>query len=252
MLFDSHAHLTSSELYPAIHEVLTRAENAGVKKIINICTDEEHLKKGIALSEQYKWIHNAAAVHPHDAEKFGNVFFPIVEKNVNRLLAIGETGLDYHYQFSQKSIQQEFLRLHIQLAKRFHLPILIHCREAFEDFFEIFDSEGGCSGILHCFTGTMHEAEEGLKRGLYLSFSGVVTFKKSTDLRDVVRKVPLDKLLIETDAPYLAPQSKRGKVNEPAFIVETAEVVAALKEVSLQQLAEVSSQNAYKLFKSVE
>lgn len=252
---DSHAHLTSSQLYDEIEGVLTRAESTGVKRIINICTDTESLIKGMALSKSDPWIFNAAAAHPHDVEREGELFFPHVQQQARQgnLIAVGETGLDYHYHHSTPEKQQQYLRMHLQLALEAKLPVIIHCREAFKDLFSILDEEY-CPdhkhgpGVLHCFTGSIAEAEQVLERGWFLSLSGIITFKKSIELREVARLVPLDRLLIETDAPYLAPNSRRGKQNEPSYIVETASVLAALKGVTLAELAEATTKNAARLF----
>jgi len=254
-LYDSHAHLTSSDLFDQIDGVLERSQKAGVSAIVNICTDAVSLERGLQLSKRYPWVHNAAAVHPHDAEKEGENLFPIVSLHARQgvLVAVGETGLDYHYHHSTPDIQQSFLRKHLQLALACGLPVIIHCREAFSDFFKILDSEYVVDGkhgpgVLHCFTGTAAEAEQVLQRGWHLSLGGIVTFKKSVEMRDIARMIPLERLLIETDAPFLAPQSKRGKPNEPAYLVETAEVIAAVKGLTLADLAKITSQNAQKLF----
>ena len=184
-------------------------------------------------------------------DKEGESFFPLVVKHAKELVAIGETGLDYHYSFSTPDNQKKYLRLYLKLALETKLPIIIHCREAFADFFEIIDSRlPGCPGVLHCFTGTLKEAEEVLKRGWYLSLSGIATFKKSTELREVAKITPLDQLLIETDAPHLAPQSKRGLQNEPAYLLETAQMIAAAKGIDVIQLAQSTTANAKSLFDS--
>lgn len=246
---DSHAHLTSSDILKEVDAVVLRAQAAGVDHIVNICTGAESLEKGLELVQKYPWIYNAAAVHPHDAAQEGATFFPIVSAAANQLVAIGETGLDYHYHHSPKEIQQHYLIKHLQLALQFKLPVIIHCREAYPDFFEIIDREYKQGpGVLHCFTGTYSEAKQGLDRGFYVSMSGIVTFKKSVELREVAKMVPLDRLLIETDAPYLAPQTKRGLPNEPAYVTETATVIAEVKGVSLEELVEHTTRNAKTLF----
>lgn len=250
-LCDSHAHLTSSSLFAEVDAVIMRAQAADVKTIVNICTNAESMIHGLKLVQRYPWIHNVAGVHPHDAEAEGAEWFPLVQQYARsgNIVAIGETGLDYHYDHSKREIQQDYLRRHLQLALECHLPVVIHCREAFADFFKILDEKyTDVTGVLHCFTGTLAEAEVGLKRGWYISLSGVVTFKKSTELREVAKMIPMDRLLIETDAPYLAPQSHRGKPNEPAFVTETAAVIAAVKGLSLSELAHVTTQNAARLF----
>jgi len=253
--FDSHAHLTSKALYPDIDAILGRAKTSRVNTIINICTDIETLYKGIALKKNYPWVYNAAATTPHDVAKEGEDVFPIIANHARKgsLIAIGETGLDYFYSHSPNEIQHKFFRKYLQLALECKLPVIIHCREAFADFFEILDEEyivngKHAPGVLHCFTGTISEAEEVLKRGWMLSLSGIVTFKKSHELKEVAKLVPLDQLLIETDAPYLAPQTKRGKQNEPAFVTETAAVIADLKGVDTETIANASYANALKLF----
>lgn len=253
---DSHAHLTSSDIAQQVDAVLGRAQAAGVNSILNIATDENSLRQGLELEKRYPWVHNAAAVHPHDAASIGEAYFPIVSEfaRKGKLKAIGETGLDYHYQHSPSTVQQDFLRRHLHLALECHLPVVIHCREAFTDFFRILDAEyvvngKHAPGVLHCFTGTREEAQEVIDRGWYLSMSGIVTFKKSEALREVARMVPLDKLLIETDAPYLAPQSKRGHPNEPAYVVETAHAIAAARGITVDELAKTTHANMRQLFK---
>lgn len=253
---DSHAHLTSEELYPRASEILTRAKQAGISSIINICTDPTNLTQAINLKTQYPWIYNAAATHPHDAGTIHSEFFKLVKTHAiaGDLIAIGETGLDYHYNNSDRPSQHAALREHFHLALECSLPIIIHCREAFTDFFSILDADytrNGvhAPGVLHCFTGTTAEAEETLKRGFYLSISGIVTFKKSEELRQIAKITPLDRLLIETDAPYLAPQSHRGKTNEPSFVIETASAIAYAKGISIEEVAYATTENAKRLFK---
>lgn len=252
---DSHAHLTSSALYDTLDKVLANAEAAGVNLIINICTDKDSLDKGLLLAKRCPWIYNAASTHPHDVEQEGELLFPTMSQAARSgdLVAVGEIGLDYHYHHSSPEIQQHFLRQYFHLALECKLPVIIHCREAFADFFRILDADYVVSnkpapGVLHCFTGTIAEAEQVLKRDWYISISGIVTFKKSAELREVAKMVPLDRLLIETDAPYLAPQSHRGKPNEPAFLPETAEVIASVKGISLAELANATYQNTCRLF----
>ncbi|MBS4167739.1 TatD family hydrolase [Parachlamydia sp. AcF125] len=257
--FDSHAHLTSPAMVSMVDDVLSRASEAGVKKLINICTDSASLEQGILLAKRYAWVYTAASTPPHDVEEEGETFFPIVEQHAmaGHLVAIGETGLDYHYYRSSAEAQKYYLRKYLQLARQTHLPVVIHCREAFKDFFSILDEEyieGGKHGpgVLHCFTGTLTEAKEVVERGWYLSLSGIATFKKSEDLRQVAKMVPLEQLLIETDSPYLAPQSKRGRPNEPAYLAETAQILADVKDISIDTFRRQTAQNACVLFKLKE
>ncbi len=253
-LFDSHAHISSPELYPKVNELLERAKNRGVEGIVNICTDKETLKSGLKIADENTWVYNAGATTPHDVEKEGDLYFDLFEKAARekKLVAIGETGLDYFYERSPKDLQKKFLKRYLNLAWELNLPVIFHCREAFDDLFAICDAEFGRSGgfpaILHCFTGSMKESEEVVSRGWFLSLSGIVTYKKSDSLREVAREVPLNQLLIETDSPYLAPQSMRGKVNEPSNIYETAEVIAKCKDLKLTDITIATRDNALKVF----
>ena len=171
MLIDSHAHLTSSDLYEEVDAILLKAKGAGVEKILNIATDPESLKRGLLLSHKYPWVFNAASTTPHDVEKEGALYFDEIAKHVGQLKAVGETGLDYYYEHSPKKLQQEYLVKYLELAKANHLPVVIHCRDAFKDFFSILDETGHSGGVLHCFTGTIDEAKQVIDRGFYLSLS---------------------------------------------------------------------------------
>lgn len=251
MYVDSHAHLCSDELYGDIEGILARSLNAGVSPILNICTDLVTLKRGLELHAKYPWVYNAASTTPHDVDAFGEEHFEEMEcaaKN-GLLKAVGETGLDYHYTHSNHETQKNFLKRYCRLAKECKLPLVIHCREAFQDLFHILDEEKASVVILHCFTGTLEEAKGVIERDWYLSLSGIVTFKKSEALREVGTWVPLDRLLIETDAPYLAPGKHRGRLNEPAFVVETAKTLADCKGISVDELAEATANNAKRILK---
>lgn len=253
MIIDSHAHLTSDQLYSDVDAIVQRALDSSIDKIINICTDEITYTRGLELSSKYPFIYNAAATTPHDVEKEGELYFELFKKAAQnkKLIAIGETGLDYFYEHSPKELQKEFFIKYLKLAIDCNLPIIIHCRDAFNDFFKIIDEHYPLKrrGVLHCFTGSVLEAEELVKRDWYVSFSGIITFKKSIELREALTIVPLENILIETDSPYLAPQSKRGKVNEPANVIETAKMIATVKEVSLDTVLDCTTKNAKELFK---
>lgn len=248
---DSHAHLTSSDVIPHLDAILYRAKEAGISHILNICTDPETLRQGLLLSARHSHIQNAGATTPHDVASEGKSAFPLFEEaaRVGKLCAIGETGLDYHYEHSPKDLQKDFLSRYLRLATESSLPVIFHCREAFSDLFSIADAEYKGLGVLHCFTGSLDEAKEVLERGWYLSLSGIVTFKKSGRLRDVAKMVPLSQLLIETDTPYLAPEAHRGQPNEPSFLLETAECIANAKGIPIEEIARATSENARKIFR---
>lgn len=249
-MIDSHAHLTSPDLAPHIEAMLKRAKEAGIEAIINICTDPDELERSLVLEKAFPWIYTVAATTPHDIAQDGERHFEAIASKARQglLAGIGETGLDYHAHIATKEIQQPFLRRYFHLAMECHLPVVIHCRDAFEDFIRILDEEYQGPGVLHCFTGTLEDAKNLVKRGWYCSMSGVVTYKKSDALREIAKWIPLDHLLIETDTPYLAPQSHRGKTNEPAYIIETASCIAQIKGISLEDVAHATSANAKKLF----
>ena len=251
MFIDSHAHLTSDELYFNIEAILQRATEAGVEKVVNICTDKSTLERGIVAKKRFPMLYNVGSTTPHDVEKLGEEEFPLFEKAARNgdLVAIGETGLDYFYDHSPKQKQQEYLIRYFHLAKELNLPVVIHCRDAFDDLFKIADKEYGSEKLLlHCFTGDVKQAEAVLDRGWTISFSGIVTFKRSEELRNAARITPVERMVVETDSPYLAPQSKRGKQCEPAYALETLQLLADLKEVSFEQMAKATRENTVGFF----
>ena len=256
MLFDSHAHLTCDEVYHNLPNILKRALEQKVDGIVNICTDRVTLERGLHLRKERPWIYTAGATTPHDVEKEGEKNFPLFEKAAKekKLCAVGETGLDYFYKHSNIEIQKTFLKRYLRLALSTELPVIFHCREAFDDLFAITKEEYTKNGkylpaVLHCFTGTREEAEEVLQRGWLISFSGIVTFKRSEQLRLVAKETPLTQMLIETDTPYLAPRTRRGKSNEPAFIKETAEVIANVKQIDVEKVCLQTQENAKNIFR---
>lgn len=252
-LIDSHAHLTADGVYEDIDAILERAKSKGITRIINICTDEKTLQRGLRLIKKYPWVQNTAATTPHDVANEGESFFKIVKAEAEKgtLIGIGETGLDYYYEHSPKEIQKDFLKRYLHLALEKELPVVIHCRDAFDDFFKIIEAEYPSNkGVLHCFTGTFDEAKELIKRGWYVSLSGIITFKRSDELREVAKATPLEQLLIETDTPYLAPQAFRGKRNEPAFVGEICTLIAQLKETTPLKIALTTQKNLEELFKT--
>ncbi len=251
-LIDSHAHLTDEPLWEDIDGVLSRSFASKVETIVNICTNQSSLERGLLLKKQRPCIYHVAATTPHDVAKEGEEFFPLVEQAAKekKLVGIGETGLDYHYTHSPKELQKKWLIAYFHLAKELDLPIVIHCREAFSDLFALADLHYKDRPLLlHCFTGSFEEAEMALCRGWKISLSGIITFKNSLSLRETAKKLPLEHLLLETDAPYLSPQSRRGKINEPSFLNETALCLAELKSLSFEEIAFATAHNTLRFFR---
>ena len=254
LLFDSHAHLSHKPFSEEeCEEMLCRAASAGVSSIMNVATDQASLEAGLKIQHNAAGlsIYCAASTTPHDVTGADDPFFSIVEECAKgkRLSAIGETGFDFLIKPDSKGKQEAVFLRYAMLAKETSLPLIVHCREAFPTLLPILRNLGtSVRGVLHCFTGTKGEATALLDLGWYISISGIVTFPKSESLREVVRFLPEDRYLVETDCPYLAPQQKRGERNEPAYLRYTVEAVAALKNTSYEEAAQASFQNAKDLF----
>lgn len=258
MFIDSHAHIDGQEFDSDRADVIQRARAAGVSAILNVGTGDPNsgaFERAVALSSQHDDVYAALGVHPHDARLFDDAAearIVALARNSSRVIAWGEIGLDFHYDNSPRDIQGKVFQRQMKLAREAKLPVIIHTREAEDETIEILKSEtddGGCSGVMHCFSGSSDLAKEALALGFYISFSGIITFKKAEDLRAIAREVPLDRLLIETDCPYLTPVPYRGKRNEPAYVVEVARCLAELRELSLDEVARITSTNFAKLFR---
>ncbi len=253
MLIDSHCHLDFPEFAPELDAVIARAGAAGVGRMITISTHISRYESYRSIAERFDNVWFTVGTHPHRAHEEPDISTArIVELASHpRCIAIGEAGLDYHYDKSPRVIAEKVFRQHIDAARQTGLPLVIHARDCDADMERVLRDEmgkGAFKALLHCFTSSRALAEAGLELGLYVSFSGVVTFKNAQDLRDIARDVPLDRLLVETDAPFLAPIPHRGKRNEPAFVADTAAVLALLKGVSISQIAEITTGNVLKLF----
>ena len=256
MLVDSHCHLDFPKLAAELDEVIARAGRAGVGLMVTISTRIRKFPEVLAIAERYDNVYCSVGTHPHNADE--ELDIPVSEIVAlaahPKVVAIGEAGLDYHYDNSPRADQAEGFRRHIAAARETGLPLVIHSREADEDTARILEeemAEGAFSAVLHCFTAGRGLAERGLALGLYVSFSGVLTFKNSDELRSIARDVPTDRLLVETDAPFLAPEPQRGKRNEPAFVAHTAARLAEVKGLSPAALAEATTANFLRLFSKV-
>ena len=255
MLFDSHAHVDGPEFDADRTEVLERARAAGVKRmvVIGAVGDPTSAERSVALAESDPDIWATVATHPHDVEKMTPEWWAVHERLAPhpRVVAIGETGLDYYYDHAPRQAQQEAFARFIELAHRVGKPVVCHIRDAHEDARRILIEgravELGC--VIHCFTGTPDDAKAYAELGCYVSFSGIVTYKTAQPLRDSVPLVPRDRLLIETDCPYLAPIPKRGRRNEPGFLTHTAEVVATCAGLPFEDLAALTMENACRVFR---
>lgn len=249
-LVDTHCHLDMPQFEGDRDEVIERARLAGVGTLITIGSDEASNEAALKLARAHEGIYCAVGIHPHDARDFTDQTAGKLRRWAAhpKAVAIGETGLDYHYDHSPREVQRAVMRRHLALAAELGLPAIVHSREASADTMSILRESGHAKGVLHCFSGSLETAEEAMAMGYYISVAGPVTFKKSTRLREIVREIPDDYLLIETDAPYLTPEPHRGKRNEPAFLVHTAREVAAARGVTLEDVARITTLNASRLF----
>ena len=252
-LIDTHCHLDFPELAGDRAGVLSRAASAGVARMITISTEVEKFSAIAAIAESAEEIFCSVGTHPnhaHEEREFSADELAALSQHP-KCVAIGETGLDYHYDRAPRDLAHRVFRSHISAARKTGLPLVIHSRDADADMAAILTEEmakGPFKALLHCFTSSRELAETALALGCYISFSGVVTFKNSSALRDIAEIVPLERLLVETDAPFLAPTPHRGKTNEPAFVAETAKTLARVKGFDVQSLAEETSINALRLF----
>jgi len=250
MLIDSHAHLVSLENLP---EVLQRAQENNINKIVSISSDIPSTEATISLAEEYDYIFATTGVHPHSADQMSEEVLMGIDHFAenDKVVAIGETGLDYFYMNSEKEVQIDSFTEHIRLGKKHNLPIIIHVRNADQDMIEILTKESAADtpGVIHCFTGDYDTAKKYLDLGYYISFSGIVTYKRSEELREAAKKIPKDKILIETDSPYLAPVPHRGKPNEPSYVKHVAETISNVRGISFDEIAEITKANAEKLFR---
>ena len=253
MFVDSHCHLNYKGLVEQQAEILKRARDSGVSAMLNISTREREWDEVIGLAEQEKDVWASVGIHPHEADQHvGMDCAKLVAKSAHpRVVAIGETGLDYYYDKSDRAQQCTGFREHIKASRETGLPIIIHTRDAEADTAAILTEEmreGPFTGVIHCFTASAEFAQVALDLGLYISLSGIVTFKNAKDLQDVAKWLPADRLLVETDAPFLAPIPHRGRTGEPAFVADTARFVAQLRDVAAESLAQQTSDNFYNLF----
>ncbi|WP_226683730.1 TatD family hydrolase [Sutcliffiella horikoshii] len=252
MLFDTHVHLNADQYEEDLQEVIDRAQAEKVTNMVVVGFDRKTITRAMELVEKYDFLYAAVGWHPVDAIDMTEEDLAWIEDLASheKVVAIGEMGLDYHWDKSPKEVQKEVFRKQIQLAKKVKLPIVIHNRDATADVVQILKEEDAkeVGGIMHCFTGSLEVAKECMEMNFYISFGGPVTFKNAKKPKEVVKEIPMEKLLIETDCPYLTPHPYRGKRNEPGYVRLVAEQIAELKELTIEEVAEKTTANAKKLF----
>ena len=254
MIIDSHCHLTYEPMSKALNETLNRASRDGVKYILTISTEDKSYDKILKIVDEYKSVFGTYGIHPHEAKSHQNIKSDDIIKKVNqnkKIIGIGETGLDFYYNHSEKKDQINSFEEHISAAQKKNLPLIVHTRSAENDTYEIlrkYLSKKDLKILIHCFTGTREFAFKLLDLGAYISASGVVTFNKSQDLANTFKDIPNEKILVETDAPYLAPVPLRGKPNEPSYIIHTVKFLAQLKGLSFDEFANITTNNFFNLF----
>lgn len=253
MLIDSHCHLNYKGLIEQQGDVLARARAAGIDAFLNISTRQSEWADVIATAERESDVWATVGIHPHEADQHADLGEAVLLEATGhpRVIGIGETGLDYFYDHSDRAVQQDLFRTHIRVARQTGLPLIIHTRNAEEDTARILTeemAEGAFPALIHCFTATAEFGEQVLELGLTISISGIVTFKNARDLQAFAATIPDNRLLVETDSPFLAPVPHRGKICEPAYTADTARFVAGLRGVSVEELAAVTSANFYRLF----
>ena len=256
MLVDSHCHLDFPDFADDLPDVIARAEAEGVGRMVTICTRVRKFPQVLSVADRFQNVFCSVGTHPHNAAEESDV---TAEELVGltehpKVVAVGEAGLDYYYDHSPREAQAKVLRNHIAAARITGLPLVIHSRDADDDMAAILEEETGQGAfpmVLHCFSSGRRLMERGVALGAYVSFSGIVTFKRADELRDIARDVPADRLLVETDAPYLAPQPWRGKRNEPAYVAHTAKIVCECKGMGEDEIRAVTTENFFRLFTKV-
>jgi len=254
MIVDSHCHLDFTNLFNQLDDVVKRAENNDVKYFLTICTTLKSFEKVKIIIEKYKNIYGTLGIHPHEAKNFSSIdskFIINLKNEYKKIIGIGETGLDYYYNHSDKKIQKKIFIEHINAASELNIPLIVHSRNAEIDTYEILKNEKKNSNLkilMHCFTGSSNFANKLVDINCYISVSGIITFKNSVELVDTVTSIPIDRLLVETDSPYLSPIPYRGKLNEPSYIVHTVKKLSQIKNLSTKDVMKITSDNFFKLF----
>ena len=254
MLIDSHCHLTYEPMLSSLEETVKRANLDGIKFLLTISTEDKSFKNILKILDTYNCVYGSYGIHPHEAKNHKDVKFEDIIKRAKenkKIIGIGESGLDFYYNHSDKKDQIDLFLEHIEASKKTGLPIIVHTRSAESETFDLLKNsikEDNLKILIHCFTGSKDFAFKLLDLGAYISASGVVTFKKSRDLANTFKQIPLDRLLVETDSPYLSPEPLRGKPNEPSHLVHTVKFLSKLKKISFEDVSTSTTKNFFKLF----
>lgn len=250
-LIDTHCHIHEPDYSLGIEQVLERSRYAGVNQIICVGTSEDSSRQAVEFAPKHEGVYASIGVHPHEVKDGWKAIESLVGNNLtkaNKVVAVGEIGLDYFYENSPRDTQIKALEWQIDLALRHKLPIIFHVREAFDDFWPVFDNFRGIRGVVHSFTDSAENAKKAIERGLFIGVNGISTFTKDPAQQDMYRNLPTEKLLFETDAPFLTPAPFRGKVNEPAFVKNVAEFHASIRDIDFDKVAKTTTANARALF----
>ena len=255
-IVDSHCHLNFPQFKDKLDEIVNRALDKGVSKMLTISTKLNEISNLEDISKAYSEVYNSVGVHPHECKNYKDLCLEDLLKYTKnpKCIGIGESGLDFYYENSPKELQIELFKIHIEAARKSFLPLIVHTRAADRETIEILQNEmkrGKFAGLIHCFSTSRELAEKAIDLGFYISLSGIITFNKSNELRNIVKELPLNRLLLETDAPYLAPEPYRGKCNEPSYVVHTAERLANIMNVNIDTVAKKTTENFNKLFNKI-
>ena len=250
---DSHCHLNFPQFKGKIDEIVKRAIKSGVYRMLTISTKLSEINELEFISKSYSEVYNSVGVQPHECKNYKNLSLNDLIKHTKKkkCIGIGESGLDFYYENSPKELQTKLFRIHIDAARETKLPLIIHTRNADTQTIQVLTEEmkkGPFTGLIHCFSTSKELAKNAINLGFYISLSGIITFNQSNDLRDIIKDLPLDKLLVETDAPYLAPEPFRGKCNEPSYVIHTAKILADLKKIEFETVANKTTENFNRLF----
>ena len=252
MIVDSHAHYDDEQFDTDRADVLKRIQEQDIVRVVNPASNLSSARKCIELSEAYDFVYCAVGIHPHDSQEYSQQSLEIIRKMAEhkKVVAIGEIGLDYHYDFSPRDVQKQCFAAHIQLALQLELRLIIHNRESHKDILDIIKAEKGynAGGVFHCFTGSVEMAKEVLDMGFYIALGGAVTFKNAKRPVDVAKYVPIDRLLVETDSPYMAPVPYRGKRNDSGYLSEIIQKISEIRNTDFNDIAMNTTQNANRLF----